>query len=354
MIIETVDLTIGYKVRRQPPRTVAASLSLSLRTGELVCLLGPNGAGKSTLMRTLAGLQPPLAGEVRIEGEPIQTLSPRTLAKKMSLVLTERVNAGMLSAYALVALGRYPYTDWHGRLSADDERMVRHALETVGATELAARPVSELSDGERQKIMIARALAQAPRLMILDEPTAFLDFPRRVEIMQILRRLAHEHHCAILLSTHDLELALRSADSIWLMNQGQLHSGAPEDLVLNGTFAQAFEREGIPFDPISGAFHVTQGKRGTIAVMGEGLAALWAARTIERLGFRVIMGAQEASIQVVCEEGWHLTYAGQSRYCATLGDLAAALRQLPAIEQAVATSAIPAGRPLAYKGNTTL
>ena len=153
----------------------------------------------------------------------------------------------------MVTLGRHPYTNWWGNLSREDEEIVHWAIKSVGALNLAARQVSELSDGERQKIMIARALAQSPMVMLLDEPTAFLDLPRRVEIMQLLRNLARETNQAILLSTHDLNLALRLADQIWLLNShGILQVGAPEDLVLSGAFAHTFDSEGVEFDIFSG------------------------------------------------------------------------------------------------------
>ena len=188
-ILQTCDLCIGYAPKRRPRIAVAADLGVELLKGELVCLLGPNGAGKSTLMRTLAGLQKPLSGEVLLEGRDLHGLSESERARLLGLVLTERVDVGNLSAYALVALGRYPYTGWDGRLSAADEEVVRWAIDAVGARDLAGRSVGELSDGERQKVMIARALAQEPAVLLLDEPTAFLDLPRRVEIVQLLRRL---------------------------------------------------------------------------------------------------------------------------------------------------------------------
>ena len=221
-------LAIGYAPRRRPRVEVAAGIDAELRRGELVCLLGPNGAGKSTLMRTLAGLQLPLAGAVDFDGGDLHRLAEDERARLLGLVLTERVAAGNLSAYALVSLGRYPYTGWDGRLSAADEEVVRWALGAVGAEDLAARSVDELSDGERQKVMVARALAQEPAVLLLDEPTAFLDLPRRVEIMQLLRQLAYDTGSAVLLSTHDLDLALRCADRLWLLPAGgPLETGAP-------------------------------------------------------------------------------------------------------------------------------
>ncbi|WP_237994909.1 ABC transporter ATP-binding protein [Nostoc sp. UHCC 0870] len=288
MILTTHDLSIGYQTSRKTVRCVASDISVCLEAGELVCLLGPNGAGKSTLLRSLAGMQAPIAGEVRLLGDDIYKLAPQDLAKRLSLVLTERVDVGMLSAYTLVTLGRHPYTDWWGRLSLEDEAIVDWAIKSVGALHLVSRQVSELSDGERQKIMIARALAQSPMVMLLDEPTAFLDLPRRVEIMQLLRQLARETHQAILLSTHDLDLALRLADQVWLLTtNGILHVGAPEDLVLSGAFADAFRSEGVEFDIFSGEFHLHTPPKGEINLIGEGIAALWTVRALQRVGFLV-------------------------------------------------------------------
>ncbi|WP_016951156.1 ABC transporter ATP-binding protein [Anabaena sp. PCC 7108] len=298
-ILTTHNLTIGYKTSQKTIRNVAANISTSLQAGELVCLLGANGAGKSTLLRTLAGMQPPIAGEVKLLKDDIYKLPPQELAKRLSLVLTEKIDVGMLSAYALVTMGRYPYTDWWGRLSSEDEDIINWAIKSVGAVNLAQRNVCELSDGERQKIMIARALAQSPIVMLLDEPTAFLDLPRRVEIMQLLRQLVRDTNQAILLSTHDLDLALRLADKIWLLgNNGILHVGAPEDLILNGIFADTFRSEGVEFDMFSGEFHLHTPYKGEVNLRGEGVAAIWTIRALKRVGFVVIQGYQSTEITV--------------------------------------------------------
>ncbi|MBC7811577.1 MAG: ABC transporter ATP-binding protein, partial [Burkholderiales bacterium] len=192
VVLQTHNLAIGYAPSRGEWRVVAQNLNLTLNRGELVCLIGPNGAGKSTLMRTLAGMQPALAGggRVLLLGDEVGALKANELARRLSVVLTERIDAGLLSVFELVALGRYPYTEWSGALTAHDEDVIQWALKAVGAAALANRSVGELSDGERQKALIARALAQEPALMLLDEPTAFLDLPRRVEIMRTLRELA--------------------------------------------------------------------------------------------------------------------------------------------------------------------
>lgn len=319
-ILNARGLSIGYQQRRVET-VVADDLDLALNAGELVCLLGPNGAGKSTLMRTLAGMQPPLDGCVWLDARPLAEYTPQELAQKLSVVLTERIDVGLLSAYALVALGRYPYTDWRGRLSADDTQIIDRAIRAVGAEPLAARPVSQLSDGERQKVMIARALAQEPTLMLLDEPTAFLDLPRRVEIMQILRRLAHEDGRAVLLSTHDLDLALRSADKLWLMTEGEIHVGAPEDLVLDGTFARAFASEGVMFDAASGAFRMQVGDQASVGLVGEGVRYEWTRRALERAGFRIVKEGAAMSVQVN-GDGWEL----EGREFESLGELLAQIK----------------------------
>ncbi len=307
IMLETERLSIGYAPRRGPRRVVAADLNLALHAGEVVCLLGPNGVGKSTLLRTLVGMQPGLAGRVLLDGADLATLGPRDLARRLSVVLTERIEVGQLSAYALVALGRHPHTDWTGRLTIRDEEVTRWALEAVGAADLAQRQVHELSDGERQRVMVARALAQEPLLMVLDEPTAFLDLPRRVEMMRLLRRLARETNRALLLSTHDLDLALRSADALWLLAPGGgLHSGAPEDLVLGGAFEATFASAGIGFDRRQGSFQVHPPANHRVRLVGDGLVGVWTARALERAGCLLAADHEPAALRVVIAGDAHM------------------------------------------------
>jgi len=311
-ILNTNNLTIGYKISRGGTRIVVADICASLIPGELVCLLGANGAGKSTLLRTLAGMQPPIHGTVELLGNDIYNLSPQELAKLLSLVLTEKIDVGMLCAETLVGMGRYPYTDWWGNLTAKDEKIVQWAIASVGSLHLAKRNVNQLSDGERQKIMIARALAQEPALMLLDEPTAFLDLPRRVEIMQLLRQLAQQTNQAILLSTHDLDLALRLADKIWLLTaDGSLEIGAPEDLILNGIFTETFQSEGVEFDATSGEFRLHTPIRGEISLVGGGIETLWTKRALQRFGFVVLNSNSSIRVEVVnaiASTYWQVTY----------------------------------------------
>ena len=279
-------LCIGYTMRRRAPRRVAGPLNLALRPGELVCLLGPNGAGKSTLLRTLAGVQPPLGGHLTVGGVPLASLGPEARARQLSVVLTERPDTGPLTVLELVRLGRHPHTGWLGGLAAHDHAQVQAALAATGTTAFAHRPVSELSDGERQKVMLARTLAQDTPLILLDEPTAHLDLPNRVALLRLLHELARTLGKAILLSTHELDLALQAADRVWLLPAtGELLAGPPEDLVLSGAFAAAFQREGLAFDISTGTFELHAPTGPLVQLLGTGPVAFWTRRALLRAGF---------------------------------------------------------------------
>lgn len=315
-ILTTHDLTIGYHTASKTLVPIASHLNLTLHTGELVCLMGANGVGKSTLMRTLACMHKPLQGSIQLGGQELSRLSARQLATRLSVVFTDRPELGLMNGYALVALGRHPHTDWTGRLTPHDEDVIRWAVDALGARAFAHRPVMELSDGQRQKLMIARALAQESALILLDEPTAFLDLPRRVELMQTLQQVARDTHRAILLSTHDLDLALRAADRLWLLTEGKVQVGIPEDLILNGSFASAFRSEGVEFDHATGSFAMAHPKYGVIGLDGAGMEAHWTAHALRRVGYEVLMHPFHPTppvIQVRLQANgddmiWHLTH----------------------------------------------
>jgi len=260
-----------------------------LNKGELTCLVGPNGVGKSTLLRSLAGLQPVLSGQVFLTGRPLQSFIPQLLAKELSVVLTETVNVGEMNVFSVVALGRHSYTNWMGKLERDDINVILDSLEAVDAANLIDRSFSELSDGERQKVMIARALAQEPAIMLLDEPTAYLDLPHRVIMFRVLQNLAHSLGKAVLVSTHDLDLALHSADVLWLMSEdGECRVGAPEDLILSTAFEHTFEHQGVKFDPRTGTFPISPQPNRAIGLSGpSGITKLWTSRALTRAGFEV-------------------------------------------------------------------
>jgi iron complex transport system ATP-binding protein len=299
-VLRLCGLTTGYRDPRRHSIVVARGLEAELRGGELVCLLGPNGAGKSTLLNTLSGALPPLSGRVLLLDDEVHALPASARARRIGVVLTDRIATGLLTAYQVVCLGRHPYTDWLGRLSGRDHEIVAWALKATGALDLKERWMGELSDGERQRVLVARALAQEPQALLLDEVTAFVDLPHRVQLMRLLRAVARSSGAAILLSTHDLDLALRTADRLWLLTRDAgLIQGAPEDLVLSGAFESAFRGDGVEFDPASGSFKMHAGSGPPVAVLGDGVEALWTRRAVERAGLTV--GPGERAITVVAE-----------------------------------------------------
>jgi iron complex transport system ATP-binding protein len=303
-IIKTKDLAIGYESGNHAAKIVADQIDVTLKAGELVCLMGPNGSGKSTLIKTLAGMQAQLEGEISLFGSPLNQLLPKELAQKLSTVLTDRVTIGNLDVFTLVSFGRSPYTSWLGRLRDEDEKKVRWAIEATGLQPLIDRDISTLSDGERQKVMIARALAQDTDLILLDEPTAYLDLPNRVKIMRLLRSLTRKTGKGFLLSTHELDLALKAGDRAWLLdNNRRLFSGVPEDLVLNGTFETVFQRDDVDFDRSTGSFNLHERNGRAVHIMGDSVGKFWTKRALEREGCRVIdSGQPDYKIIVECDK----------------------------------------------------
>lgn len=265
-MITLKNLVVGYPDGRHT-RQLNHAANEEAHDGMLTCLIGANGAGKSTLLRTIAGFQLPLEGTVVLGGDDVRALSPRQRAERMAVVLTDRPDVMCTTVWEMVATGRAPFTGFWGRLSGKDRSIVTRSLRLVGIERMADRTVASLSDGERQKVMIAKALAQQTPVILLDEPTAFLDYPSRVEVMQLLLNIAHEEHKTVLLSTHDLDLALQTADRIWLFEReggekkeeeegkeeeeeeekekktngdemSKIISGTPQELVSNGSISR--------------------------------------------------------------------------------------------------------------------
>lgn len=304
VVLSAEQLASGYSSGRRKHKTVVPAIDLNVSSGELICLLGPNGAGKSTLLRTLSGVQKAISGRVILVGDPLEETDRTERARRLATVLTERITVGQLAGYDLVAFGRHPHTGWGGTLDAHDHQVIVDAITAVGGSHLSERLVDELSDGERQRLMIARALAQEPAVLILDEPTAFLDVTSRIELGALLQQLAHERGLGVVCSTHDLDLALATADTIWLLNdEADLQLGAPEDLALSGALGEVFGTDQLEFDPHRGTFSRRPKIKGTAAVIGQGLAAELCTRALARLGYRPAVNDAAAEITVTAHEG---------------------------------------------------
>ena len=328
-ILVTQHLSIGYKQGKKEELCLLSDINLTIRRGEMVCLLGPNGAGKSTLMRTIAGIQNPLAGYTLVEGIPIRDRNFKEIAQLLSIVLTERIDVGNLTVYHIVSLGRHPYTSWMGRLSEEDNDKIKWALEQVDLLHYADHFINQLSDGERQRVMIAKALAQDTPLIILDEPTAHLDLPNRVEIMRLLHRLARETNKAILLSTHELDLALQAADIIWLMARSKpIKIGTPEDLVLNGSIEKTFHNKSFNFDRKTGNFIMNYQKKQIIQVLGNDVMGFWTQRALSREGYQVTCEkAGNCSVKLIEDSMiWEIHKNGEIISCSSIAELLAYLR----------------------------
>lgn len=311
MILTARGLSIGWSGRVE--KTLASGIDLEVDSGEIAVLVGPNGSGKSTLLRTLAGLQSPLRGVSSIGGKDSSRMGAEERATKVACVFTDRYDSGYFNVFDIVAFGRYPYTDARGRLSRKDSEAVHAAIAAVGLQAFASRRFAELSDGERQKALIARAIAQDCPLLILDEPTAFLDAPARVEIFHLAQSLARSSGKAVVVSTHDIDHALRYADRLWLIDaEHRFRSGSPEDLATSGYIGRAFDGELFKFDIASGAFK-SKSPTSPLAVKIEGGSAssrAWTGRLAERLGFLALEsgdGGKEAIARIVIEESQGVT-----------------------------------------------
>jgi iron complex transport system ATP-binding protein len=253
-MIRTADLSIGYR-RGKTVKRIQQGLNLHALDGELIALVGPNGCGKSTLLRTLAGLQEPVGGTILLgpEAADLKILEPTLRARLISLVLTDTIQLGYITVEQLVAMGRHPYTSFSGKMDKNDKQKTEEAIRAVRLEPFRNRLVSELSDGERQRVMIAKALTQDTPIILLDEPTSFLDLPNRVEIMLLLKKLVQETRKCILISTHEIDLAIRLADTLWLMESGKdLLAGAPSELTANGSVQAVFHGDSFGFDPETG------------------------------------------------------------------------------------------------------
>lgn len=292
-------LTTGYRVKGKT-QEIGCGLTAELHVGEMTCLLGPNGAGKSTLLRTMAAFQPALGGDVILQNRSLRNYSQKELSKTLSVVLTQNSDVRNMTVAEVLAIGRSPYTGFWGRLRERDRKMIDKCLSWVGIEELRQRKMQTLSDGERQKVMIAKAIAQETPIIMLDEPTAFLDYPSKVAMMLLLHRLSKALRKTIFLSTHDLEHALQISDQIWLLDQQNgLTTGIPEDLCAEGHIETYFQREGIGFDPGTCTFSVHHDVAREVLVEGDEQSVQYqlACRALLRNAIRPVRSMAEAQME---------------------------------------------------------
>lgn len=303
-MISLHDLKVGYKTSKQETGIVYGPVMASIEGPEMVGIIGRNGIGKSTLLRTIAGIQRPIGGIVRYRGTEISALGRMEKARLISFVSTEALTIQHLRVLELVTLGRFPHTSRFSRLTISDHRIIHDAMEHTGVYDLRHAGLHELSDGERQKVMIARALAQDTPVMMLDEPTAFLDLPARHEILRLLSDLSQRKNKLILFSTHDLAIAMREADKLWLMTEQGLLQGAPEDLLINGGFRTLFHDSELRFDPGSMSFNFDRVQKGYVSIDADGDLFTFTAKAMERIGFTSVPhGKATIHIRVVMENG---------------------------------------------------
>ena len=326
-ILSFGSLEIGYAEGKQKNR-ILPPLTGALSEGELVAVVGRNGAGKSTLLRTLAGLQPLLGGNLLILGRDISEYSRLKLSSTIGYISTEIVKVSNMKVYDLVALGRFPHTGWLGRIGDADNEAIMSALERTGITAFRDKQVTGISDGERQRAMIAIVLAQDASVMVMDEPTAFLDIGNRYEIINLMHELTRLRNKSIIFSTHDLNIALNQADKIWLLREDDLIEGAPEDIMISGAFRSLFDSSRIEFNPHDGTFALRGEESGTAIVEGEGEKKYWTERAVKRAGFRIT--ASDPDIRIISPEEpggqWKCYHRGSSGMFSSVYELVGWIR----------------------------
>ena len=308
------DITIGYPDKSRT-KTVQNNLNLSADRGELIALIGKNGCGKSTLIRSIACLQPIYSGEIFIENRDLVNIKPEKRARLLSVVLTGQHSVASFNVRELISIGRDPYTGWLGSLTARDNEIISDAMKMTHLEGFDDRNIHELSDGERQRVFIARALAQDTPLILLDEPTSHLDLSNRINILLLLQKLARDTGKTILISTHELETAMQVADKLWLMEYGKgVIVGAPEDLVLNGSFEEIFHHSSYEFDKEYGSFIVQKNLDKYITThvsKPDGLMARWTTKALSRKGYKIITDAPVELFVNEENKSWTLKYNDQ-------------------------------------------
>lgn len=307
-ILKLDALEIGYLSGRKK-RILLSPLSATASRGEMISVIGMNGIGKSTLLRTLAGIQKQLGGSVFYDDREISEFSPSELAMITGYISTEPVKTGNMTVYDLVSLGRYPHTNWMGTLSVEDNEIIFNAMEKTSIMSYYGRYLTEMSDGERQKAMIARLVAQNTDIMLMDEPTSFLDVRNRFDILHLLYRLSRDEGKTIIFTTHDLDMAIRHSDKIWLIMETGLIEGAPEDLIIDGHFDNLFGSSSVHFNPESGSFTFKNQSKGTVYIEGSEIYRHWTAEALKRAGYSISLTRTFPVIQISERKKWTIISA---------------------------------------------
>ncbi len=327
-ILSFSNLGIGFESGKFS-RLLLPPLAGSAGKGELIAVIGKNGIGKSTLLRTFAGLQPPLAGILTIDGKNIAEFSRMGLSERIGYISTEIIRVSNMKVYDLVSLGRFPHTNWLGRIDRSDHEAIIDSILKTGMSGFRERPVTELSDGERQRAMIAMVLAQDADIMIMDEPTAFLDLSSKFEIIHLLHELTRSRGKTIVFSTHDLATAVSQADKIWLLKEEGLAGGAPEDLMLDGSFKTLFDETKVKFNSRDGSFSFRNDEKGRILVRGEGDLKHWTEKALSRAGYSIAETESAAEVEVPSpvNSRWKCKVPGYSLEFESIYDLVTWIRR---------------------------
>ncbi|MDH7576542.1 MAG: ABC transporter ATP-binding protein [Bacillota bacterium] len=339
VVIKTSKLAVGYG-----SRMVVEGINLKALKGQLICLLGPNGSGKSTILRCLAGLLAPLEGAVYLKGQSLSCLESKSLAKTLAVVLTERPSPGLVTVFDLAAMGRYPYTNFFGHFSGEDKEKTWEALRLVNAHDLAERYFGELSDGEKQKVLLARALVQDPEVIVLDEPTTHLDVKHRLEVMAILRQLTREKGITVLLSLHEIDLALKYCEMALLVKEGRILAwGPPEEVLSDEVVARLYDMESARFSHCLGGIELKNGGGAAVYVLAGAGSGASLYRLLNKHGFSVVTG--------VIHENDIDCHVARALGATVLGEMPFEEISASSLEQAVyfgrqAASVIDAGYPV--------
>ena len=329
-ILSLENLNIGYSAGKHS-KVLVAPISATARTGELIAVIGRNGIGKSTLLRTIIGLQHSLGGNVLLNGKNIYRIPLNDLAREIGYISTEVVRVSNMRVFDLIALGRFPHTNWIGKLDTESMNSIRNALIKTGMESLSNRYISELSDGERQRAMIARVLAQDTEIMVMDEPTAFLDIAGKYEIVNLMLNLTREGK-TIIFSTHDFSVALNQTDKIWLITEKSFLEGAPEDMMLRGAFDHLFESSVVGFNSLDGSFSFRIQSRGMIRIEGDGMLKKWTEKAVTRAGYSISQTQYSKLIKISdgISKKWELVSDDFQGGFNSLYDLVAFLRKISA------------------------